>query len=218
MIDFSNLFSIENLTRILIYGVVLMTAFPFHEFAHAFVANKLGDMTGRYQGRLSLNPLRHIDPFGTVCMLLTGFGWGKPVPVNTYNFKNKRLGFALVAAAGPVSNIILAFFFLLLFKILAFFGLVEAGWMYLVFNLLIFVNLRLAVFNLIPVPPLDGSRIAAYFIKSDIWGIIEQYQTFVFIGLILIMNTGVLQVPLEFLSNLLYNLIDLLSGLNWYLL
>jgi Zn-dependent protease len=100
-----------------IYAIIMLICFPVHEFSHALVAYKLGDDTAEKEGRLTLNPIKHLDLMGSVLMLLAGFGWAKPVPININNFKNPRVGFALSALAGPVSNLILAYIFMILFRI-----------------------------------------------------------------------------------------------------
>ena len=103
--------------------IVLLTALPLHECAHAWVADKMGDHTARYQGRLTLNPLRHLDPMGAILMLVAGFGWAKPVPINPRNFKNPKQGMALSALAGPMSNLLLAFVSAILYKVFAYAGI-----------------------------------------------------------------------------------------------
>lgn len=141
----------------------LLSAITVHEFMHAFSANYLGDPTAKYQGRLSLNPLKHLDIWGTLFLLWVGFGWGKPVPVNPANFKNPRQGEILTSLAGPLSNFITAFVFALPLRFL------PSSPVTLFLGLVVYINLILCVFNLLPVPPLDGSRILwAIFPKLDI--------------------------------------------------
>lgn len=152
----------------------LVVAVTFHEFSHALVANSLGDSTAKRLGRLSLNPIRHLDPGGTVMILVAGFGWGKPVPVDPGRLSHGHIGTALVAAAGPLSNIVVAFLLALPFKL----GLLSATRPSLdrvahvmtggfeegmadILGLVIFFNLLLAIFNVIPLAPLDGSRVLA---------------------------------------------------------
>jgi len=142
-----------------------------HEVSHGYVAYWLGDPTAKYEGRLSMNPLRHLDPFGSVILPLllaftqSGFiiGWAKPVPVNPYNLRNQRWGEALVAVAGPLSNIVIAVVFGLIIRITMSAGFIVSGPVSLAFleitSLIIFLNILLAVFNLVPIPPLDGSKI-----------------------------------------------------------
>ena len=158
----------------------LVVAITVHEFSHALVATGLGDHTARRSGRLTLNPLRHLDPSGSVLMLVVGFGWGKPVPVDQSQLAHGHTGTALVAAAGPLSNLVVAFIIALPIKL----GLLDSTRLGLnreahvmtgglqegladVANLIIFFNLLLAVFNFIPLSPLDGSRVAAAFVPPQ---------------------------------------------------
>ena len=203
------------LANILAILVIVFLVLPFHEWAHAFTASKLGDTSIQYRGRLTLNPLAHIDPFGALALLLFGFGWAKPVPVDSSKFKNPKAGMALVAAMGPLANIVAALLGLLVFNILkATTGTFMADNTFgvIVYNFLSFyviVNIRLAVFNLLPIPPLDGSKILFLFLpdKAVMW--FYRYQQIISIVLIALLWMGVLSIPLNFLSNLL------LQGLSW---
>lgn len=139
---------------------VLLFALVFHEYSHAWVAHKLGDDTAAYQGRLTLNPLAHLDPIGSLMILFVGFGWAKPVPVNPAFLRNPRTDMMKIAFAGPASNLILAFIGGLLFRFLSS-GMLEFSSPTIRMMLLMFtqINIALAVFNMIPIPPLDGSQI-----------------------------------------------------------
>jgi Zn-dependent protease len=149
---------------------VLLLALPFHECAHGVVANMLGDDTAKREHRLTLNPFRHLDPIGALCILFTGFGWAKPVPVNPYHFKHRKEDMALTALAGPLSNLILAFLSLLVFVFLKHF-IDNASTLYLILGYFIqtfaTINISLCIFNLIPIPPLDGSRLLALFLPEN---------------------------------------------------
>ena len=154
--------------QFLLLGVAFLTALSVHEFGHAFVAYRLGDTTAQRMGRLTLDPRAHLDPTGTFMLLLAGFGWGKPVPVNPRNFRNGRLGMAMVALAGPGANVMLAILFALPFQTgltaipSAFPVLSEpdlAVWVPWILTYVVFINVILAVFNLLPFSPLDGSQI-----------------------------------------------------------
>lgn len=181
---------------------IVMLSLSVHETAHGYVAHKLGDPTARSLGRLSLNPVKHLDPIGFICMLCFGFGWAKPVPVNTRYFKKPRRDMALCGAAGPVSNLALAIIFTALLKI---FEIItpnltissELGYNLLLFTLIflqtgIEMNITLAVFNLIPCPPLDGSKILYAFIPAKVYYKIAQYERYVYIVLLIALALGVL--------------------------
>ena len=160
-------FNLENIITIVLTVVCALISITLHEFAHGFAAYKLGDDTAKIYGRLSLNPMKHLDPLGALCLILFRFGWAKPVPINSYNFKNKKAGIIIVSLAGPLSNLLLAF----LSRVLLFVSVnsfqSEALWyLYEFLNRLTFLNLGLCIFNLIPIPPLDGSKILAMFLKG----------------------------------------------------
>lgn len=142
----------------LVVVLVLVYALTIHEFAHALAASILGDQTANFSGRLTLNPLAHLEFFGTMMLLLAGFGWGKPVPVNPYNLKYKKWGEAIVALAGPISNFISVGLFIVIFRLVAP-NLAPDNMLVMFLTTLIVVNLTLGVFNLIPIPPLDGSKV-----------------------------------------------------------
>lgn len=194
----SNFAPVEKIALLLSFVFVFLFAFPVHEYAHARVAYLLGDKTAYYNGRMTINPLAHIDPFGMVLMLLCGFGFAKGVPINPNNFNNRKRGMAISALAGPLSNLLMAFisiFFVALIDKLAIVGfLTNATLYYLLSNLFLFFaisNVSLAIFNLIPIPPLDGSKII-YAILPDRYYYkilsLDRYSFYLFIGLFFLLR------------------------------
>lgn len=176
----------------------LLIAITFHEFAHAFVADKLGDDTPRRQGRLTLNPLAHFDPFGTLLMLFAGFGWGKPVQINPNNFNRKvtiRKGNALVSLAGPMMNFILAIIFSIIYGLLIAFTdvfLTQGGDIIsIIITSVITMNVGLGVFNLIPLPPLDGSKILSALLPTNARTWFENHQQILYIIFLVIWLTPI---------------------------
>lgn len=166
----------DYILQLLISVPSVLIALTFHEFAHGFIAYKLGDPTAKYMGRLSLNPLKHLDPIGTICMIFARFGWARPVPIDTRNFKNPKRDMALTALAGPVSNLLLGFvgcfIYTLTLKLLppfyeeSFGYYLAVAWVSFIFNFA-WLNISLAIFNLIPFPPLDGSKILFSFLPNE---------------------------------------------------
>ena len=146
---------------------ILIFSLCFHEFSHGYIAYKLGDHTAARNGRLTLNPLAHLDPIGSLMILFVGFGWAKPVPVNPVNFSNPRLDMMKVAFAGPASNLLLAFTGGLMMRLVNIFGLLQSEMFIQTLYFFIFINISLAVFNMIPVAPLDGSQIFGNMISKN---------------------------------------------------
>lgn len=181
-----------NLTHLLLSAMAALIALTVHEFAHGYVAYKLGDDTAKSYGRLSLNPVKHLDPFGALCMILFHFGWAKPVPIDPRNFKNPRKGFAITALAGPLTNIIIGFFtaFLYLLCLSNLKGTNVAFLNNLQINSLLFlsyffsINIGLGIFNLIPVPPFDGSRILNVVLPPRLYFKVMQYEKQMYWGVI----------------------------------
>lgn len=175
--------------------IALFTAIPFHEAAHAFVSDKLGDPTPRLTGRLTLNPLKSIDPMGLAAMIFIGYGWAKPVQVDPRFYKNKKQGMALTAAAGPISNFILAYLSIVLYKVVlntyvlvTLSTTVPSGLVFVlsIIRYLALINVVLGVFNLIPIPPFDGSRIFLSFLPDSLYFGIQKYERYIMIVLLLL--------------------------------
>lgn len=232
----------QDLPYYILSALAVLITLTVHEYAHAYAAYRMGDPTAKNLGRLSLNPIKHLDPVGAICMLLFHFGWAKPVPINARNFKNPRRGFAISAVAGPAVNLVIsfisAFVYVLLYVILSkvsftaeiWFSFAENGILF--FYLLHVINLGIAIFNLIPVPPLDGSRILGLLLPPKQYFAIMRHERtiyFVLIGWLLLGDAAariLLSLPgasgniaisiianIVSLSNLLGLAIEGLSGL-----
>ena len=198
--------------KLIVRAIVLLTALPLHECAHAWAANKLGDPTAKNQGRMTLNPFVHLDPIGSITLLLCGVGWAKPVPINPFFFQKRKAGMALSALAGPTSNLLLAFLLYLLLKIAMLFSIVSRPYFILLQFLSIAcqINISLAVFNLLPLPPLDGSRIFNLILPEKYYWKIMQYERYIQLGLFILLFTGLLDGPINFLYSLILKLFSAL--------
>lgn len=191
---------------------VILCILPLHELAHAWVANKLGDPTAKLEGRLTFNPLASVDPMGALALLLFGFGWAKPVPVDSRYFRKPKRDMAITALAGPVSNLLAAFVGAVLVAVMEAFSPYN-GFTNFVYNVLwyyVVVNISLAVFNLIPMPPLDGSRIVAAFLSDRAMYTYYRYQNLFVMVMFLLLLSGALSGPLvtaqTFFANIIFSL------------
>lgn len=208
-----------NLVELLIRAIAVLLAISVHEMSHGYAAYFLGDKTAKFMGRLSLNPLRHLDPVGALCLLVFGFGWAKPVMINPAYFKKPKRDMALTALAGPLSNFILAFLSLAVFKLLtlapfmnsSFFA---AEWIATFLSTFALLNIGLGVFNLIPIPPLDGSKVFLPLLPPRLYMDIMRYEHLGWIVLIIALGLGVLDPIIGTVGNwILHGMLFLVGGI-----
>ncbi len=191
----------------IIIAIPLLYSIIFHELAHGWVAWRMGDPTARSLGRLSLNPLKHLDPMGTIMLFLFGFGWAKPVPVNFNQLRDRRMGMILVSSAGIITNMLLAFCALFLYRLLSLPpSSVPAQLLYYFAR----INIILAAFNLIPLPPLDGSKILMGFASSSVRNFLFRFERYGFFIIIALLYSGVLTPVIRFFELMILSIIKLL--------
>ena len=198
------------------YAVLILIILPIHELAHAYAAHLCGDDTARWHGRLTLNPFKHLDVWGTVMMLTVGIGYAKPVPVNPRNFRNYKRDMILVALAGPLSNLLMAVAAVALFRVAMFFvtdyNVLVALWLILI-DVIASVNISLMVFNLLPIPPLDGSRLWSSLLPGKWAYFLDANSRYITMGLFVLLMTGALDGPLTVLHNGVFNLLFTVFGM-----
>lgn len=204
--------------------IAFLTAIPFHESAHALVSAKLGDTTAKDLGRITMNPIKHFNLFGLLAMLLVGVGWAKPVPTNVNKFKNRKWGMALSALAGPAANLLLGFILMIVWKLFIYgFSYANAGvqlmsipawfdWIYTILQYQVIINVNLAIFNLIPIPPLDGSRLLLVFLPEKIYFGLMKYEWVLMIAIVLLVWFGVLGQFLGFVGGYVFGAFDWATG------
>lgn len=198
---------------------VVFFCLPIHELAHGWAAYKMGDSTAKNLGRLTFNPFAHLDLFGTIMLFLFGIGYANPVPVTTRNFKNPKKGMIVTALAGPGANVLMAFIFVVLFYIAKLLPQSTAVFFVVQFlNFAATVNVSLAVFNLLPIPPLDGSKVIGFLIPTKTYFKVLQYERYIMIGLLVLLFTGVLNTPIAFISDLLMRIISFIPSLIYNLI
>ncbi len=202
------MFNSSMVLNLLISIPGLLLCLSLHEAAHGFIAYKLGDPTAKNAGRLTIDPFRHLDAVGTICLLLFHVGWAKPVPIDSRYFKKPRRDIALVSLAGPVANFLLAIVFLFLQQFL----LTSSSMPIYVLGLMCYygavMSIGLGVFNLIPVPPLDGSKILMSFLPWDKVSFLLKYEQYIQFGLLILLLFGVLNTPLNFCIDHIYTLLS----------
>lgn len=189
--------------------VPLLYSVIFHEIAHGLVASWFGDNTARYSGRLTLNPVAHVDPIGTLMLLLVGFGWAKPVPVNYSNLKPTRLGVICVALAGCTMNILIAMVALTFMQFAAF----STSSVFSTILLIVAkINIILAAFNLIPIPPLDGSRVLVEFLPVQMQTALARLEPYGFFIILILLYTGILYPVIDVVENVIYSFMSIFFG------
>lgn len=194
----NGLLSTAQILQYVLRAIVVLIAIPFHESAHALASLLLGDDSAARAGRLSMNPLHHFDPLGALCMLVGGVGWAKPVSVDPRRYKNPKLGMALSAAAGPAANLLLAWVSMVVYRLCVRLGVCDSRMIWPTFLVyMISMNVSLAVFNLLPVPPFDGSRIALLFLPQRLYFKAMRYERYIMAAVLVLVLLGVLDRPLS---------------------
>lgn len=200
----------NNPVTFLLLAVPLLYSVILHEIAHGLVASWFGDNTAKYSGRLTLNPMAHLDLMGTLMLFFVGFGWAKPVPVNYNNLNNSRLGIMAVALAGCITNILLATVAIFLMQLQVFNTNPAFA---TIFPIVIKINIILAAFNLIPIPPLDGSKVLMGFLPEEAQSNLARIEPYGFFIIIILLYTGILYPVIDFIQSILYGLIGLFFGI-----
>lgn len=207
----------EFIISMLLSLPALFLALSVHEFSHGYAAYKMGDPTAKNYGRLSLNPMAHFDLIGSLCLLIFHFGWAKPVPINSNNFRDRKKGIIIVSLAGPLSNFTVAILSTLIYGLYIRFTYYSGiWWVYLIGEMIrncILLNIGLMIFNLIPIPPLDGSKVLMEFLPYKARRFMYEIERYSFLILILLMNTTIMQKLLIVLNGAMLNVVNVILKL-----
>lgn len=209
---FNNFNFVNQLFIIFINGLVLVVTIPLRGYFKALVAYKLGDLTPKNYGQLTINPMAHMTFLGSIMIVLVGFGWGKPLNVNKNNFRNPKRDNVIYAFSGILVNLIIALFGMIILKLLQQFNNDLLSIFRLILSSLVMINISLAVFNLIPIPNLDGYELLKPYLSYQTRNKMEFYQNYIFLGLLLGLATGILRLPLSFVVNIIYSLLDKITS------
>ena len=211
-------YDFNSFLREMIYLIpAVAIALSFHEFAHAFVSYKLGDYTQKERGRLTLNPLKHLDPIGTLCLLFFQFGWAKPVEVDPYYYRNKKEGMIWTALAGPLMNMLIGFicvflcYLMIRFNFYSNYSGAVADYLFQLSYMTALINIGLGIFNLIPLPPLDGCKILMGVLSEETYFNLMRYEMYLSFALILVLVSGVLDGPLFYARSAIVNCFSTIS-------
>ena len=214
--------AVEIVIILFTFLAIMLIAFPLHECAHGWVATLLGDTTAEESGRLTLNPIAHIDPMGAIAMLLFGIGWAKPVPINPSKCTKvkPKTAMALTAAAGPLSNLLLAYVIMIVYKVVMYSNLdaLIAGhnttylYLLLAIDQIIYLNIYLAIFNLLPIPPFDGSRLFLAFLPTKLYFKVMRYERAIMLVIMVLLLFGFFSGPLNFITGYVYDGIYFTTG------
>ena len=198
-----------SIINFLFSGIAVIICLVLHELGHGFVSYLLGDETPKKEGRLTLNPLAHLDLMGTIMLLFFHFGWAKPVSIRSDNYKHQKLGVVLTALAGPLVNFLIALIGLFLLNI----SMIEGTYLSLLLSYIVTISVSLGVFNLIPIPPLDGSKVLYAILPSDLYFKYMRYEQYGMIILIICLVTGILNAPLTIGVSVVYSVLGSIVGL-----
>ncbi|NLK21730.1 MAG: site-2 protease family protein [Epulopiscium sp.] len=193
----------------------ILCGLTFHEFTHGIIAHFFGDLTPKKEGRLTLNPIPHVDPIGLILLLFMNFGWARPIHTNPSNFKNKKKAMILVSLGGPIANLFVAAIFAIILKLMNIYHInaIQYNWAFEMVNYGIMINIVLGIFNLVPIPPLDGSKILFNIIPPRTYFKIIQYEYILQMLLIILLLTGIIPMLINPVITYIYKFLLTLMGL-----